>query len=297
VQMRIKQCELYWMNKTDRPMGEASADHRVMLATTFFLAVIDSVWCISRRWTFDVRELFPSLIAVALMLLPLSFSRYRSDPKIGALCKFAALYLCFSVGAAVLSYLVVATNAPLVDNTLDHWDKVLGFDWVKFYLWVQHYPWMKHTLVIAYASVLPQMLFVLVFLSFTGRNEQLVDFTTTLTISFIITVVISGFFPAGEAAELHFAAVPTDISMHTDFAAIRGTRLSLAFVVLNVLVIVSTPTEGGHYLVDVFGGIVTVVAAIYFSKLPMVQGFGVSRRAARIYGVGSESSLPERSGS
>jgi membrane-associated phospholipid phosphatase len=44
--------------------------------------------------------------------------------------------------------------------------------------------------------------------------------------------------------------------------AMRGTRLFFPFLILNAAVMLSTPTRGGHYLVDVLAGVVTVTIAI-----------------------------------
>jgi len=46
--------------------------------------------------------------------------------------------------------------------------------------------------------------------------------------------------------------------------AMRGTRLLPVFAVLNVAMLVSTPLDGGHYLVDVLAGVALVVGLIAF---------------------------------
>lgn len=45
--------------------------------------------------------------------------------------------------------------------------------------------------------------------------------------------------------------------------AMRKNRLALLFIALNIVVILSTPTQGGHYFVDVLGGIFTALMAIF----------------------------------
>jgi len=65
----------------------------------------------------------------------LALPRYRKDPHIAKTIWGAALLLSFCAAGTVLSHLVVATNAPLVEATLATWDRALGFDWMVFCVW------------------------------------------------------------------------------------------------------------------------------------------------------------------
>lgn len=69
---------------------------------------------------------------------------------------------------------------------------------------------------------------------------------------------------------LTFPSVHTAVAILCGVFAFRQSLLRYPLAVLNVLMIVSTLTHGGHYLVDVIAGI--VLAAISISIVAYVQG-------------------------
>jgi membrane-associated phospholipid phosphatase len=125
------------------------------------------------------------------------------------------------------------------------------------------------------------------------RNDELF---WTAAISLAITGVLSGIFPAAGAlhhfriglehavhlhdffalrdrtvttfALSHMEGIVTFPSFHTVCAILlmyvfRGTRIFIPVVWLNALLLLSTPIFGGHYLVDMVGGGVVALLAIY----------------------------------
>jgi hypothetical protein len=276
------------------------AENKMLLSTSLALFCVDFVWMLWGGWTIRPDDIATSVLAVLLMMSPLAFGRYRSEPKISALCLCAAFLVLFTQVAAILTYLVVSTNAPLVDHALNRWDRALGFDWPAAYTWVHAHPWVRSILAFAYGSGRLQIAFVLVFLCLTNRRRRLTEFTTSLMICYLVTVLVSYFFPAGEASEFYANIVQTDVSSHTHFAlvrdgsfrtldlvlmqgmiampsfhtvlailmayAMRKTRLYGVFIALNLVMILSTPTEGGHYLVDIFGGVLTAAVGIWLAR-------------------------------
>jgi hypothetical protein len=73
------------------------------------------------------------------------------------------LLILFSNLSAVLSYLIVSTNAPLIDNALSSWDKAMGFGWRSLFSWMQNHLLLRHLLQYAYASLLPQLISMVLF--------------------------------------------------------------------------------------------------------------------------------------
>jgi membrane-associated phospholipid phosphatase len=276
------------------------AENKLVVCSMLVLFCVDFAWMAWAGWTIPPDDIVTSLLAALLMLLPMAFGRYRSSPKISALCLCAAFLVLFTQCGAVFTYLVASTNAPLVDHTLNRWDRALGFDWPAVYTWVQAHPWIRSVLAYAYASARLQIALVLIYLCLTDRRKQLTEFTTSLMICFALTVLVSYFFPAGEASEFYANVVQTDVSLHTHFAlvrdgsfraldlalmqgmvampsfhtvmaillayAMRNTRLYGVFIVLNLVMILSTPTEGGHYMVDILGGILTAAVGIWLAR-------------------------------
>src|SRR5205085_9781392 len=128
-----------------RPLG-------VAWAVTAAVAAVDAAWIAAHGWHFAFESLARLALAVAALLAPLLFGRYRNDARISATVQVGALILGFTAAGAVLSYLVVSTGAPLVDAPLSRWDAALGFDWIALWRWMSAHPSMHAALRIAYMS-------------------------------------------------------------------------------------------------------------------------------------------------
>lgn len=217
-------------------------------------------------------------------------------------CTLAWLTLLLSFVAAydLLQYLCATLNEPLIDQSLLEFDSALGFHWLQVYLWVRSHPAVQHILGVAYGSIFMQGLAVPAILGLTGRREELSEFVFLFMLSGILLLLISTPIPASSAF-LHFGIsdpytsssvsdfyslrngtlrvfemVPLEgmVSMpsfHTTLAilfiyALRRMRYLLLFSIpLNVTMILSTPTQGGHYLADVFAGL--LLSALTISTL------------------------------
>jgi len=262
------------------------------------ICFIDAVWMLLCNWNFEIaqaRVVFLGITAPALLLL---FKRYRCDPKIFNACTSLIAILLFTNAAAVLSYLVVSTNFPLVDHQLDQIDKWMNFDWVSLYDWLQLHPLMGLILKISYNSLLLQMVFTVIFLGFTNRFAELSQFVLMLVISTLITIAFSGFFPAAGAWKYYAVSEGVDLSALTHFELLRSGLLKtvdlintqglisipsfhavLAILItyalrtsrivfplaliLNSAMLVSIPTEGSHYLIDLLSGVLLAVLTIW----------------------------------
>ena len=279
-------------------------------AITTFVLVVDAVWLAIEGWSVTDRGLIVLALGMAACLAPLSIGRYRRDSRIAATTSYCALLLLFQAAAATLSYLVVSTNAPLVDAPLDAWDRAIGFDWLALQAWLQTHTSVHALLRVAYASGLLQLVFVVVFLGLTGRREQLAEFMLLFMGATLVTIVVSGVFPAAGAWKFYAVTASFDLSMLSHFEplrdgrlreialdrmqgliaipslhaamavllvyAVRATRFVLpAFIVLDLAMLVSTPIDGGHYLVDVLAGTAMALALVAFSR----------RHAARAQGA------------
>lgn len=269
---------------------------------TVIVLGIDIVWLLAGRWAIGARGLAVLALGIGACLMPLAIARYRRDPRIATTTSFCALLLAFQAAAATLSYLVVSTDAPLVDASLAAWDRALGFDWLALQAWLQAHAATRMLLLAAYHSGLLQLVFVVLFLALTGRREHLEEFMLLFIGATLLTIVVSGFFPAagtwkfyalaGSSVDLsslsHFEPLRDgrlrDIawdqmqglisipSLHAAMAvlllyAVRATRFVRAiFIALDVAMLVSTPVDGGHYLVDVLAGVLVAAVLIALGR-------------------------------
>lgn len=273
-----------------------SKPYAALMVVTPLLAAVDLGWGLEGHWSITGRGAVAAIFVALALLSPLLFERYRHDEKIRITLVCSSLFILFSLTASFFDYLLVGTNASLIDNTLATWDHVLGFDWPKVYLWTKQRPYLDYALALAYSSVFPQISAVIIYLSFTKRREQLAEFNTALILSYLITSVVSVYFPAAGPAKFYQGVVHADVSLlshfeplrdgtlrafdvrtaqglisipsfHTVMAilltySMRRTRMFSIFLILNIAVIISTPTQGEHYLVDLIAGAITVITAI-----------------------------------
>jgi membrane-associated phospholipid phosphatase len=188
-----------------------------------------------------------------------------------------------------LTYLAATMGFPLLDDRLAHLDAMLGFDWDTAARWVAQWPMIDWVLLCAYDSMPLQAAAVLLIGSLKRPGDQNSEAIWLLIVSLLITCAIFAFTPAlgkighvgteylniladirsGNWSVLSYSraeGIVTFPSFHTALAimftyVVRHDRWALAvFAPLNALMILSVPTVGGHYLVDLFGG--AAVAAI-----------------------------------
>ena len=293
-------------------------------AITSVVLCIDVVWLVVGGWSVSGRGLAVLALGVGACLAPLSIRRYRRDPRIATTTPFCALLLIFQAAAATLSYLVISTNAPLVDAPLDAWDRALGFDWLALQTWLQAHTVTQALLRVAYASGLLQLVFVVVFLGLTGRRERLEEFMLLFIAASLLTIAATGVFPASGAWKFYAAAASFDLSSLSHFAplrdgslrdialekmqglisipslhsamavllvyAVRATRIvAPVFIALDLAMLASTPIDGGHYLVDVLAGVALAVALVAFSR----RRATCTRAAVRIAPIANLGGLPQ----
>ena len=267
---------------------------------TGIVVFIDAVWMWLGGWSMPGRDVAVIALAVAAFLAPLAIGRYRRDLRIHTTVRAAALLIAFQAAGATLSYLVISTNAALVDAPLAAWDRALGFDWMALHAWLQIHPYAEATLRLAYYSGLLQLVCVVLFLGFSAQSARLDEFMRLFIIATLLAVLVSGPFPAAGAWKHYAVGNPSDLSslshfellrggrlhaiplgqmqglisipsLHAAMAvllvyALRGTVLFPAFFILNAAMLASTPVDGGHYLVDLLAGVTLALALIALAR-------------------------------
>jgi membrane-associated phospholipid phosphatase len=283
--------------------GGEAADSKLRWTIIFLVFAADAVWLTSTDLSLAAGN--GAIYAAAGLLLLAAVYFYFCLRKVGGsrrlIARFALQLTLFFIGAGILSYLAVPLNMRLVDPDLAYADSLIGFDWREVFSFVQDRPLIGFVLKLAYASSGPQILFTISFLILSARHAACRDFTVHIFISALACIFISALFP-GESAWVHYGAedsvhayhlahftglrdgtmtsievmsiggVVTFPSFHTALAlvsvyAVRQNRgVFAAILCLNIAVIASTFTEGGHYLADVIGGALIAAASIHVRK-------------------------------
>ncbi len=249
-------------------------------------------------------------LAIASVVLggaALFYRHVRSNRAFSTMCVALLQMLLFSAVGSILSYLLARNGGALWDDRLTAWDRALGFDWLAYVRWVDRSSLLAAALHLAYSSLIPQIIAIVLIFGFTGRLEPLRGAMLAAMLCGTFTIILSPLFPAvsnyvhlglgagdfrhldpsdGYAQWMHFRAL-RDGSMtglrfgelqgiiafpsyHAGLATVtlssfwriapRGPRW--AGVALAATTILSTPVDGGHYLVDVIAGMAIALIAI-----------------------------------
>jgi PAP2 superfamily len=262
------------------------------------VALVDWVWM---RWAeFRIGPGVVQSIGFMSLLILISICYFYTarDDRIMHFAHFGAQYLALFAVLTVLSYLAVSTNAPLVDPAFDAIDKALGLDWRAWTEWVAGHPVFRTGLIVAYASLPLQALFGYIYNVHCRANWRNSEIWWITFVSALATISISTFFPAVSAWVYYGLSSMADFPHMQHFEAVRdGTMRVIAFtdaqglvqlpsfhtilaimftynlrhnrwffsvtVFLNLALVISCPTEGGHYFVDLAAGVVVAAVTIW----------------------------------
>jgi len=242
-------------------------------------------------------------LGIALIALggaAIFYRTVRPRENFSVMCIALSQVLLFSAFGEILSYLLARNGGPLWNSTFTSWDNALGFRWYDLVRWADAHRIVTTPLGIAYASLIPQVIVLILALGFANRLNELRTFMLSAMICGTVTILLSPLFPAlNQFAFDHIApaALPNlnvasayreiaDVqalrsgtlqslrlgelqgiicfpSYHAGLAAITlwgfckcGVRwISWPGAMLALTTILSTPFDGGHYLVDVIAGL------------------------------------------
>lgn len=213
----------------------------------------------------------------------------------------ALMSLFVALGAAA-SYLVALGTTGWSDRQLIALDRALGFDWRAAYEFVAARPTLGWLGKLAYWSIFASPTLVLTALAWTRRAARARAFIIAHTLALAITLAIFWWFPARSAllaivgdapgympatgighaaviealragrltsinlAELHglitFPSFHAASALLVMWAVWPMRRVRVPVVAVNVAMLLATPIEGTHYLVDVIAGLCVAAVAI-----------------------------------
>lgn len=276
------------------------------------VGAVDLVLAASWGFAIEPRSWLPALLVIAgLESLAAYYARVRSpdDSRIQDTLRETSFLIGFTAVAATLSYLLASMNNAFVDSQLIGLDTALGFNWLEWHKTVAASPRASAVLSLLYMSSMAQIVLVIVALGLTGRSDRTREFNALFVYTLLAVLIIAALFPAqcgwvyfneglDKAYHLEhltalrdgsmrvldigqFVGLVTFPSFHTVLAILvpwvcRGVPLLFwPVLVTNAGVMISIPSEGGHYLVDIIAGCLIAVLAIGLRRR------AAGRRAAR----------------
>lgn len=126
----------------------------------------------------------------------LFYRRVRMQENFAVICIGLMQVLLFSAIGAILSYMLARDGGALWDARLASWDRALGFDWLAYVRLVDAHEWLAAPVRWAYASLIPQIIVLVLALGFTMRLATLRRVLLAAIISGTITILLSTLFPA-----------------------------------------------------------------------------------------------------
>jgi hypothetical protein len=267
------------------------------------LLAVDFVWASQVRLTISGGEIQACWIGALLALCAAFRRRHRS---IANMAEAWALWFAFTPAVAALSYLAASCAFPLQDVMMERLDRAIGFDWLAWHDAVLDRPILSWPLLVAYASLLPQTILSIIYFPATDRSGRIGELLLLAGATAGATVLISAIWPAlgpfaahggGDVAYLRDVLVlRAGGPWHFELSAMQGivtmpsyhTVMAVAFIyafrctglvgygiaTLNVVMLLSIPPIGGHYLVDMLAGGALALGAIAVQRAPR---HGVSR--------------------
>lgn len=161
------------------------------------VAILAAAWMRAAGLALDAASLLlPAAACTGLEALATFYATRRPDPRLAVSLSCIAQMIGFSACAGPLSYAVAATGGPLWDETFLALDRALGLDWTTYLAGLNDQPGLAAVLTLAYRSLMPQMILVVIALGFGGRLRASREFVLAFVIAGVVTVLLSGLLPA-----------------------------------------------------------------------------------------------------
>ena len=274
------------------------------------VAVVDWCWVVHKGWSFSG---WPGVLTSLAILLTVAFV-YGTSGRNHGLAEagnYAALWIAFALAGAVFTYLTAALNMPLQDAALFRIDAAMGFDWFAWSHWLTAHTAFRTVLELVYQTFVPQIIGSVLYFAHIGRSDRNRELLWAGMISLMITAAMAGVLPAlgpflagapppwtialiavrdravsrfvfgdmqGVIAMPSFHAVIAILLIYTHRGLVRSFY---PMVLLNFLMLLSAPSQGHHFLIDVIAGIAVAVLTISVLRLVIKPGEVSSRPSVR----------------
>jgi hypothetical protein len=264
------------------------------------MSAADVLWCAAQGLVVSHWRPF-ALVAIALAAFGLATRRAGRLRWLGGVAEWSLLWLIFSAGGAILTYAAATRDGPLYDQQLAAIDRALGFDWGACLALVNGHPAVKTVLWACYSSLFSQIILSVAWFTWIGWPQRNAELLANASLALLLTTAIFCLFPAfgpgvgvpgfelayvDDLTGLRNGTLPSlDVmllkgvitfpSFHAVLAVLfvwshRGSVSLVPAAALNTVMLLAIPREGGHYLIDIFGGLaVAGITIVALGALPL----------------------------
>lgn len=225
----------------------------------------------------------------------------RTARTAGEFAGHVGLFAAVTLAGTVASYPIAALSHGFADAALQRADEALGFDWLAWYRLVAAHPALQVSGAIAYESIFVTPAVLLAWFAWQEQRREAHRFIIGFWLAVVITLALFGGMAAvGPFSYLWHGPIPymprsgtwqADLipllrlheagtidlgrlhglvsapSFHAAsavlfVAAAWRTPLRWPLLALNTLMLLATPVEGTHYLIDIILGALVALAAM-----------------------------------
>ncbi|MGV1869424.1 phosphatase PAP2 family protein [Agrobacterium rosae] len=215
----------------------------------------------------------PACVGLTLVAGGQYYRVLRGEERIALALGASGLFIIFTLVASVFNYLLLPIRSLTFDPMLVQIDAALGYSWPDAVTLASQWPIVSKTLFFVYFSSLPQLVFVVLLLGFSGKAKALWHFLLTGVIGVSGCIAIWTIFPTFGPSTLY--AISPDILSKIDLGVtpqygeelLRLGRDGPSYISpANVLGLIGFPS---------FHTVMACMAVVFMARLKWIFPFAV----------------------
>lgn len=305
---------------------------KIQWTIIFFTLIIDILWINFSSFSlyYDLNTFTVTGLFILAFYIPcLLFQKFRPDPNMIAMLMSICLFFSYVFVGIIFSYLAYTTNQPLITSALASIDHSLGFNDAALVYWFHNHQGLNVLFLYIYCSLFYQNLFTLLYLAARGKIDTQQSFIMQYMIAGFLAIFIGAALPAvGTYEWYHFTPRTSQIgdvqrlyelrqhivdltnwngivefpSFHTAAAVLiayafrnESKFVFIPILILNILMIFSCLSHGGHFLICIIGGVGVAAVAIGIDRI--IFKFVTNQLPQKITPMASEASQTQNTSS
>jgi hypothetical protein len=188
--------------------------NRLLACIAALFAGLDTLWLASGHFRIDPGPYF----LLALVVLPCIggvyfYTRVRSEPVFAAMLAATAFLMVFPAACSLMSYLATTVAGPRIDANLLAIDRAFGISWPAIMAFAGDHRFLADTLGLAYQSIIPQTLLLVLLLGWTRKPDQLYGLCLAIAGGATLTLLFWIAFPSFGAYSMYHLPLATQMKL------------------------------------------------------------------------------------